>query len=331
MAKVLVTGANGFLGSWVVRRLVDEGHDVFSLVRKNSDLSELSGVSTKYLYGDVTDLHSLLENFQKMDSVFHLAGLIAYKKSERAQMEKVNVQGTANVVEACRAAGVRRLVHLSSVVAVGAGFTPADVLNEESPYNISHLNLGYFETKHQAEILVKEACQKNRVDAVILNPSTIYGPGDARKGSRKTQLKVAQGKFNFYTAGGVNVVAVEDAVDGIISAWKKGRTGERYILAGENLLIKDLFAMIAKEAGQPAPQKLLPSGLLHALGIAGDLTAALGLPSSLSRENAWSATLYHWFDSSKAQRELDFKPRPAEMAISQSVKWIRENGLLEKS
>lgn len=331
MSKVLVTGANGFLGSWVVRRLLEEGHQVYSLVRKTSDLSELQGVPTEYLYGDVTDLHSLLASFEGIDTVFHLAGLIAYKRSERAMMEKVNVEGTSNVIEAVRARNVRKLVHLSSVVAVGAGFSPNQVLNEDSPFNVSHLDLGYFETKRKAEALVKEACNKNRLDAVILNPSTIYGPGDARKGSRKTQLKVAQGKFKYYTSGGVNVVAIQDAVDGIISAWKQGRTGERYILAGENLLIKDLFAMIAQEAGQKPPQKLLPSPVLHTLGIAGDFLSVLGFKSPISQENAWTSTLYHWFDSSKAQRELNFKPRPAQEAISQSVQWIKDNGLLINS
>jgi len=331
MSKVLVTGANGFLGSWVVRRLAEEGHQVYSLVRKSSDLTELTGAQTEYVYGDVTDLHSLLSAFQNMDSVFHLAGLIAYKKADRAAMERVNVGGTQNVVEACRATGIRRLVHLSSVVAVGASFDSEHVLNEESPYNLAHLDLGYFETKRKAELIVKEACQKNRLDAVILNPSTIYGPGDARKGSRKTQLKVAQGKFKFYTAGGVNVVAVQDAVDGILSAWKKGRTGERYILAGENLSIKQLFEIIAQQAGQKPPQTLLPTPVLHGLGIIGDFMGSLGLKSPISRENAWTSTMFHWFDSSKAQRELDFKPRPAEIAISQSVQWIKDNGLLTNS
>lgn len=328
MAKILVTGANGFLGSWVVRRLCQEGHEVFSLVRKNSDLSELEGVPTQFRHGDVTDLHSLLEAFEGMDSVFHLAGLIAYKKSQRAQMEKVNVDGTSNVVDACRATHVRRLVHLSSVVAIGAGWNPEQILNEKSAYNLSRLNLGYFETKRKAEQIVLSACQKNRLDAVILNPSTIYGPGDARKGSRKTQLKVAQGKFRFYTRGGVSVVALEDAVDGIISAWKKGRSGERYILSGENLLIKDLFKIIAQEAGQSPPQTEIPSWILHVLGTVGDWLTFLGMNSSLSRENAWTSTLYHWFDSSKAQQELDFKPRSAQIAISQSVKWIKDNKLI---
>lgn len=329
MAKVLVTGANGFLGSWLTRRLVAEGHETYALVRKSSDLSELEGVNCKYLYGDVTDLESLKTAFKDMDSIFHLAGLIAYKKSDRAKMDQINVGGTSNVIEACILNKNRRLVYLSSVVAIGAGLRKGDVLNEESQYNIKDLDLGYFETKRQAEILVKDACNSKKIDAVILNPSTIYGPGDAKKGSRKTQIKVAQGKFKFYTSGGVNVVAVEDAVQGIYSAWLKGKTGERYILCGENLLIKDLFAMIARVAGQEPPKTLLPDFVLHAIGMTGDLLAKLGMKASLSRENAWTATLYHWFDSSKAQRDLDFKPRPAEIAISQSVAWMKENGLLK--
>lgn len=328
MKKVIVTGANGFLGSWVTKALVAEGHHVHALVRPNSDLSELSGVNCKYVHGDVTDLPSLLEAFKGADSVFHLAGVIAYKKSQRALMEKVNVEGTEKVVAACREHHVRRMVYLSSVVAIGGGFSSNDILNEDSPYNVSDLDLGYFETKHAAEVIVKKACDKGEIDAVILNPSTIYGAGDAKKGSRKMQLKVAQGKLKFYTSGGVNVVAVEDVVAGILSAWKKGRTGERYILAGENILIKDLFAHIAAEAGVPAPSYQLPDSLLHVIGSLGDTMEKLGLKGPLSKENAYTATMYHWFDSSKAQRELDFKPRPAREAIHNSVQWMKDHGLL---
>ncbi|WP_295902454.1 NAD-dependent epimerase/dehydratase family protein [uncultured Bdellovibrio sp.] len=326
--KILVTGANGFLGSWVTKALVNEGHNVYALVRPKSDISELEGVNCKYVHGDVTDIHSLLEAFKGVDTVFHLAGVIAYKKSQRAMMDKVNVQGTANVVSVCREHKVRRLVYLSSVVAIGAGYTPNDILNEESTYNVADLNLGYFETKHQAEQIVKAACDKGEINAVMLNPSTIYGAGDAKKGSRKMQLKVAQGKLKFYTSGGVNVVAVEDVVEGILSAWKKGRKGERYILSGENILIKDLFSMIAAEAGVKAPSHLLPDGLLHAVGAVGDFMEKMGLKGPLSRENAYTATMYHWFDSSKAQSELDFKPRPAREAIHNSVQWMKDQGLL---
>lgn len=328
MSRVLVTGANGFLGSWLTRRLLQEGHQTYALVRKSSDLSELDGVSCEYLYGDVTDPESLYQAFRNMDTIFHLAGLIAYKKADRDKMERVNVQGTKNVIEACVQNRVRRLVYLSSVVAIGAGFNPGQILNEESDFNIHHLNLGYFETKRKAEQLVKEACTAGRLDAVMLNPSTIYGAGDARKSSRKNQVKVARGELKFYTSGGVNVVAIEDVIDGILAGWQRGRNGERYILSSENLLIKDLFARIAQEAGQKPPFIAMPSFVLHLAGILGDLATSMGFRAPISRENAWTATLYHWFDSGKARRELGFRPRPAQAAIHNSVQWMKDNSYL---
>lgn len=327
--KVLVTGANGFLGAWLTKTLVEKGFDVFALVRKTSDLSELDGINCKFLYGDVTDKKSLLESFKNIDTVFHLAGVVAYTKFERATMERVNVQGTANVIAAVRELKVRKLVYLSSVVAVGASFSPS-TLDESAIFNLHHLNLGYFETKHQAENLVIQACKENIIDAVILNPSTIYGPGDAKKGSRKTQLKVARGTFKFYPIGGVNVVAVEDVVNGILSAWEIGRKGERYILAGENLTIKELFELIAAEAQASAPSYKMPTVILHLLGMIGDALTGIGFKLGLSRENAYTATLYHWFDSTKARKELNFHPRSAKEAIHNSIVWSRNNGLLRK-
>ena len=328
MRKVLVTGANGFLGSWLTRSLVELGHDVYALVRKGSDLSELEDVKCKYVYGDVTDVLSLLEAFKDMDTIFHLAGVIAYKKSQRALMEKVNVGGTANVVQVCREYKIRKLVYLSSVTAIGASCMEDKILNEDSEYNLSKINLGYFETKKEAEEIVKKACQRHEIDAVILNPSTIYGAGDARKSSRKMQMKVAQGRLKFYTSGGVNVVAVEDVIQGILSAWEKGRSGERYLLCGENLLIKDLFRLIAEEAHQKPPSIQLPDRLLHVLGFAGDTMAAMGLPDTFSEENAWTSTLYHWFDNAKARKELDFHPRSAKEAIHNSVQWMKDHSLI---
>jgi dihydroflavonol-4-reductase len=326
--KVLVTGATGFLGGWLVRRLAQDGLDVRIIKRPKTSLDELADLQKLEVFpGDVTDLESLQKATKDVDSVFHLAGLIAYTRAQRAAMENVNVQGTANVLQACAENSVRRLLHLSSVTAIGASFDGRQPLNENSPYNLEKLNLGYFETKRKAEELVRKATQAGRVDAVIINPSTIYGPGDAKKGSRSTQLKVARGKFPFYTSGGVNVVSIEDAVHCIVEGWRVGRTGERYIVAGQNLTIKELFEVIASEAGVQAPRYHLPTPAVHLLGKIGDLMEAIGKKGPISSENAWTSTLYHWFDSSKAQRELGLKPRPAREAIRASVAWIKANGL----
>jgi dihydroflavonol-4-reductase len=327
--KVLVTGATGFLGGWLTRRLVEEGHDVRIIKRASSSLEELEGLKLETAPGDVTDLNSLLAACKGMDTVFHLAGLIAYSRARRQAMENVNVHGTANVIEACRQAGVRKLVYMSSVVTVGASFDGKIPLDESAEYNVGHLDLGYSETKRAAEKLVLSAVKNSGLDAVLLNPATIYGPGDAKKGSRGTQLKVAQGKFPMYPPGGVNIISVEDVVSATLRAWKDGRTGERYILSGDNLLIKEAFDLIAKIAGAKPSWLAMPRTLIFGLGLLGDSLELIGKKGPINTENAWMSVLYHWFDSSKAQKELGLKPRPASYAIEQSVKWIKDAGLLD--
>ncbi len=326
--KVLVTGANGFLGSWLTRRLLQDGHEVSVLVRKSSDLSALDGLKCKQIFGDVTDRQSCGEAFRGINTVFHLAGLVAYNPFERQKMINVNVGGTCNVIYACKKNQVAQLVYVSSVSAIGASFTESEILDETSPYNIRHLRLGYFDTKHVAENLVVRATKRQDFKSVILNPATIYGAGDAKKGSRGTQLKVAKGKFPFYTAGGANVVAVEDVIDGIMSAWQVGRNGERYILSGDNILIKHLFERIAFYAGVKPPKIFLPNPALAALGKLGDQLIKFGLKAPINSETAWTARLYHWFTNEKAKLELGFKPRPSDTAIENSIRWCRDNGLI---
>jgi len=325
--KVLVTGATGFLGGGLVRRLLAEGCEVRIFNRTGHTSDELSGLKPEIAIGDVTDLPSLQRACQGIDTVFHLAGLVAYSPLEREAMEHVNVGGTANVIAACIAKDVRKLVYVSSVVAIGASFDGKKPLNEESPFNIHHLNLGYFETKHQAELLVVQAASSGKLDAVMINPSTIYGPADAKKGSRKAQLKVAQGKFPYYPPGGVSVVSLEDVIDSLIAVWKTGRKGERYIISGENLLIKNVFDIIANCAGVKAPWIALPKPVIFGIGHIGDCLELIGKKGPLNSETAWTSVLYHWFDSSKAQAEFSLKFKPAEYAIEQSIRWIKDNKL----
>ena len=326
--NVLVTGATGFLGKALALRLADEGHRVYCLARNPKKLSkELLEKCITPVLGDVTD--SLFEKNlpEQIDRVFHLAGLVAYKRKDRPEMEQVNVQGTQHIVDVC----VRRkikLLHTSSVVAVGASRTPT-VLNETAKYDVPE-HFGYFATKKKAEDLVMAAVRDRGLQAVTVNPSTVYGPEDALKGSRKMQLKVAAGKLPFYPPGGVSIVDVDDVVEGMLLAMQKGRVGERYILSGENLLIRDVFRQIASAAGVRAPRFALPRGLMMALGTAGDLLERCGASMSLTSENAAIACWYHWFDSSKAQKELGFHFRPAHESLERSVRWA-QNHLLSTS
>lgn len=325
--KVAITGANGFLGAWLTKSLLAEGHEVSAIIRKNSDLSELENTKPQYLYGDVTDKESLRQALKNKDMVFHLAGVVAYAKKDRPLMDKVNIEGTQNVIDICEELHLPQLLHLSSVVAIGASFKP-QALTESSLYDIAHLNLGYFETKKKAEDLVLKAVKEKRIQAICVNPATIYGFGDAKKGSRKTQVKVARHEFPFYTSGGINVVAVEDVIEGILLAIKYGKNGERYILANENMTIKNLFTKIANFAGVKPPSIYMPNWILHTLGFTGDFLEKINVTLGVSQENAYTATMFHWFDSSKAQKELGFKPTSADRAIENSVRWMKDHGYL---
>jgi dihydroflavonol-4-reductase len=326
--KVLVTGASGFVGGWLVKYLIQQGLEVRVLDRSQKISDELKHLKIETVMGDILNPQTLSSAMEGVDSVFHLAGLIAYTRSQRQQMDRVNVLGTQNIIEACIEKNVRRLVHFSSVVAVGASFDGKTLLNENSEYNIHHLNLGYFESKFYAEQKVKQAVAENKIDAVIVNPATIYGPGDAKKGSRGVQLKVARGKIPFYPPGGVNIISIEDIVSATFQAWKVGRTGERYILSNENILIKDLFNLIATAAGVEPPKIGLPKSALLALGRVGDILEKINLKGPVNSENAWASILFHWYDNSKAKQYLGLNPKPAKYAIEQSLAWIKEQGML---
>lgn len=324
--KVLVTGATGFVGQKLVDYLLAQGLDVRVIVR---DLSKKNVFDKKVeiLEGDVTNPASLISATQDIDSVFHLAGVVGYSKAQRIEMEKVNVQGTENLLQAMEKNRIKKLLHFSSVVAVGSSFTPTS-LNEESEFNLHHLNLGYFETKLAAEIKAKKFFTDGKADVVIVNPSTIYGYGDATKGSRKFQIKAAQGKLPIYPPGGVNIISVEDVCECTFRAWQKGVSGERYILAGENLTLKELFEAIAKEANVAPPKIGLSKPVLLAAGKIGDILEKLGKKGVINSENAWTSVLYHWFDNSKAKRELQLNPKPAKFAIHNSIQWMRDNKLI---
>ncbi len=323
--KILVTGATGFVGSWMTRHLLDQGHGIKVLRRENSDTSQIENLTIEHCIGDVTDYNSILEAAKDVDAIFHLAGFIGYSRSARPLMDKVNVGGTKNIIKVCEELKISKLLYFSSVTAVGAGFSDKEILTEDSPYNLKKLNLGYFETKRLAEEAVVTACKENKINASIVNPSTIYGAGDAKKGSRGTQLKVAKGTFPFYTSGGVNIISIHDVIKAAYRAFEVGKNGERYILAGENITIKQLFEIIAGCTGVKLPHIYLPNFIVKALGFIGDILEKFNKKGPLNSETAWTSTLFHWFDSSRAQKELELDPRPAKESIEESVKWAKEN------
>lgn len=326
--KVLVTGANGFLGTWLVDRLVKEGQEVSVLVRNPKTRESYEKRGIKVFLGDVTQLESLGPALQGQQQVYHLAGLVSYSRDDRETLFKINVGGTENILLKSVLHKVQRILVSSSVVAVGASFD-REVLNEGSPYTLSPYHLSYYESKREMESVFIKYVSEGKIDGVMVNPSTVYGAGDASKSSRSTQVKVARGELKFYPPGGVSVAAVEDVVDGMIKAMVNGRSGERYILAGENLTLKQVFDLIADCANVPRPKFSLPEIVFRGLSQLDLGLHYLGLRGPIPSERAIAAILYHWYDSSKARKELGYTTRPAKEAIGQSVMWMKENGFLK--
>jgi len=332
-SKVFITGGTGFLGSHLIEKLCREGFSVSALYRTEKKLKSFleqeeafKNIKVDWVKGDLFSNNWSLEGF---DFVYHLAGHVGYTKKDRAIMEKVNVEGTREVIKKIQMVkGLRpRLIYSSSVVAVGASKTKKEILDEKSSYTIASFDFGYFETKRKAEELVKRFCE-NGNDAIILNPSTIYGPRDMLKGSRKFQLQMAKGNLKVCSKGGVSVVHVDDVCDAFIKSTFKGKSGERYILSGDNITIKELLNEIADWAKVPKVKYAIPTFLILTMGKLADLLGLIGLKTGVSYENLRVATMYHWFKNDKAKKHLDFKSRPFQESIDDSLSWAKNKGLL---
>lgn len=326
MKKVLLTGATGFIGTHLLKALVKNNYQVCILHRASSNLEAFSSLGSQitYIKGDILDSDTLDAAIKDKDYVFHLAGLISSSRKDKKLMEAVNVSSTKKIIYFCLKHSVKRLIYLSSVVSVGASQDKI-ILNEDSVYDDSLNALSYFDTKKRAEELVFFAAKNKNLPAIILNPSTVYGPGDVKKASRKLQKLAAMGKLPFYTNGGVSVVGIDEVVEAIINSITKGRIGERYILSGENISIKNLLKQISNLAGTRPAFLKIPNFIFFLLGFVGDLLAYIGVNFPFTIEKVKVASLYHWFDSSKAQKELNFKPKTAKQAITKSITWSKEN------
>lgn len=324
--NVVVTGANGFLGSHLVRKLTQLGHSVYGLVRPTGTHELLKDLSISLFEVDIRKPITLDQPLPQFDVLFHLAAVMGTAPHLINQLHAVNVTGTKHVLEWAIANRVKRFVHVSSTVAFGALSDPDQpLIREDEGESLRLPHLQNFESKRLGQEMVLEAAHKQNLDAVVVNPSLIFGAGDARKSIRKGHINIAKGRMPFALPGGINIVHVQDVVDGLIAAWQKGRKGQCYILGGQNIFTRELFTWIA-EAGQSPPQKrVLSPWLLKGLAW---IDETLRIGSELNREAVESLLLYHWCDSSKAKQELDYHPRSPKGAIIESVNWMKENGLL---
>jgi dihydroflavonol-4-reductase len=303
--RALVTGATGFIGSHVVAALATAGWDV-----REFDVRSPAGG------GDILDRDALARAMHGCDAVFHLAAVYSYARAHARAMQAVNVDGTRAVLDAAARAGVRRVVHTSSCATCGPVAGRAATEDDVPPD--WELAVPYKRTKLEGERLALSAA-RNGLDVVVVNPTTPVGPGDRRPTpTGKMVADFARGPARAYLIGAaLNVVAVEDVAAGHLLAFEHGRSGERYLLGGENLSLREVFATVARAAGREPPRIGVPWAVAYAAARAGD--AALRLtgrePSLLVVDEVRLARLPMTFDDAKARRELGYESRPAREAL----------------
>jgi dihydroflavonol-4-reductase len=316
MAKTLVTGGSGFIGSHLVRALAARGDELRLLARRRSRLEHLEGIEFERVGGDVTDRRAVRKAMRGVDRVFHVAGRTSLRASDREAVFATNLRGSRIVFEQALEEGVERLVHTSSVGAIGVA-KPHGTADETTPFEIGHLGFAYVNSKHEAELEAFRLAARG-LPVVIANPSFVLGPDDPSRTSMGLVRRFCLGRVPVYVDGALNIVDVRDVAEGLLLVDRKGGVGERYILGGRNFTLQRLFSDLARIAGVPPPPIKLPARL----AIMGAQAAELSrLPLPVMGDEVRSAALWWTYRNTKARRELGFAPRPHEQTLEDAVRW----------
>ena len=326
--RALLTGATGFVGSAVARALLREGWQVRALVRQNSNRRNLQGLEIDTVAGDLNDRSSLDHAVAGCEAVFHVAADYRLGASRPEELYRTNVEGTRNVLNASRSAGVGRVVYTSSVATIGI---PADGSpgREETPVALADMIGHYKRSKFLAEQVARDAARAG-ASVVIVNPSTPIGPGDVKPTpTGQMVLDAAAGRMPAYLDTGLNVVHVDDVAAGHLLAFHRGRDGERYILGGDDMTLREILVEIARIAGRSPPRIRLPNAAVLPLAYAAEAIARLtGRTTRVTVEAVRMARKRMFFSSDKAVRELGYRWRARTKAFEDAVLWLREQRLL---
>jgi dihydroflavonol-4-reductase len=325
--NVLVTGGTGFLGANLVAALLERGDAVRVLRRASSSLIALDGLPVEHVIGDILEPDAVAGAVAGCDLVFHVAALASYWRARRDQVYRVNVEGTRIVMDACSRAGVPRVVHTSSVAAVGIP-PPGTIGDETTPFDALSATFAYADSKHRAEAEVQNAVARG-LDAVIVNPASVFGAGDHYLNTGRIVIEYGRGRIPVVPPGGMCVVDVDAVVRGHLLAAERGRAGERYILGGENLPHRQIATTIAEVAGRRAPRLIVPRGLLGPAALLIDAFNRISpWPPLVVGEQVRLSGVDFYFDSSKAARELGYPIMPFREAVEKAYRWYKAHGYL---
>jgi dihydroflavonol-4-reductase len=325
--KSLVTGANGFVGSAVIRCLLAAGHEVRAFVRPGSDQQNLTKLPIETVEGDLRDVPSLKRAVTGCDSLFHVAADYRLWVPNPAIMYDVNVSGTRALILAGAEAGMNRMVYTSSVATLGLNpnSLPAD---EETPSNLASIAGHYKRSKFLAEQTVQELVREHQLPLVTVNPSTPIGPRDVKPTpTGRIVLDTLHGRMPAYVDTGLNVAHVDDIAYGHLLAHQYGKSGERYILGGDNMTLLQILQTIDEITGKPTKRKNIPVKVM--LPIAHTMEIVAKITNTEPRATVDSIRMAKkkmFFTSAKAARELGYQSRPAIDAIKDAIDWFRRAG-----
>jgi dihydroflavonol-4-reductase len=326
--RAMVTGATGFVGAAVARALLGAGWQVRVLVRQGSDRANLKNLPLDIQVGDLTVAESLENPLVDCEALFHVAADYRLGAPDPSQLYATNVEGTRNLLTAASRAGVKKIVYTSSVATMGipADGSPGD---ERTPVELAAMIGHYKRSKFLAEQVVLDAVRAG-APAVIVNPSTPVGPGDVKPTpTGQIVLDAAAGRTPAYVDTGLNIVHVDDVAAGHLMAFHRGRVGERYILGGEDMTLRQILVYIAQLVGRKPPYVRLPyAAVLPIAYVAEAIAKVTGRSGRITLESVRMSRKHMFFSSAKASRELGYQWRPPGQAFDEAVRWFRERGLL---
>jgi dihydroflavonol-4-reductase len=326
----LVTGAAGFVGSHVARQLVEAGQVVRVLVRPSSNLQILEGLNAERVEGDLRDANSLERAMKGVRRVFHVAADYRLWARNPQEIYESNVEGTRRLFEIAAREGVERIVYTSTVATVAVPGHGAALPNEETKATLDEMIGHYKRSKFLAEEEARNAAA-NGIPVVIVNPTTPVGPGDWKPTpTGRIILDFLNGKMPAYVDTGLNLAPVEDVAAGHLLAAERGRIGERYILGGRNMTLKQILDALSAITGRPAPRVKLPHAVALAAGYADEFFSKLtGREPQIPVEGVKMSRHRMFVESDKAERELGYRPGAVEAALERAVRWYEAAGYVK--
>jgi dihydroflavonol-4-reductase len=326
----LVTGATGFLGSAVARALLDRGETVRVLVRRESDRRNIDGLDVEPVEGDLNDPQSLRDAVKGCRALYHAAADYRLWARDPDQLYETNVTATRNLLLLASQAGVERIVYTSSVATLGRepSGRPAD---EQTPVTIDDMTGHYKRSKFLAEEDVKRLIRDEKIPVVIVNPSTIIGPRDIRPTPTGRMVEeTARGNIPAFVDTGLNVVHVDDVAAGHVQAFDHGQIGERYVLGGENMMLREILAEIAALVGRAPPRIRLPRAAVLPIAYLAEFAARIRgstVEPLVTVDGIKMSKTFMFFSSDKAKEAIGYSPRPAREALADAVAWLRTHKL----